>query len=170
MAINIFCTPVYVAASQVKGDPELIWQTPLGSSDIENNAYNRCRLVRLMKPGVGKNTQESRNNYDIISTYISDLYAQSVKISAYIAAEDETSNNTSSSDLDNEKTIIEQEIIKRMADISRRLNIINSFESGILVLDSLQRLRELSPIAYAEFRALVDGKYQYVSDCEVLKK
>lgn len=170
--VCIFCSPAYAAKSVVKGDPELLWETPLGKGDIENNAYNRCLLIKMIKPGIGQTSRREKNIYDVLSTYVSDLYAQSVKISAYIAAEDEDTDDSSSSttDVDNEKAIIEQEITRRLADISRRMNIINSFEAGIVVLDSLQGLREMAPGTYSEFRALQDGRYQYVSDCEVLKK
>lgn len=170
--VCIFCSPAYAAKSVVKGDPELLWETPLGKGDIENNAYNRCLLIKMIKPGIGQTSRREKNIYDVLSTYVSDLYAQSVKISAYIAAEDEDADDSSSSttDVDNEKAIIEQEITRRLADISRRMNIINSFEAGIVVLDSLQGLREMAPGTYSEFRALQDGRYQYVSDCEALKK
>ena len=170
--VCIFCSPAYAAKSVVKGDPELLWETPLGKGDIENNAYNRCLLIKMIKPGIGQTSRREKNIYDVLSTYVSDLYAQSVKISAYIAAEDEDADdsNSSTTDVDNEKAIIEQEITRRLADISRRMNIINSFEAGIVVLDSLQELREMAPGTYSEFRALQDGRYQYVSDCEVLKK
>ena len=170
--VCIFCSPAYAAKSVVKGDPELLWETPLGKGDIENNAYNRCLLIKMIKPGIGQTSRREKNVYDVLSTYVSDLYAQSVKISAYIAAEDEDADdsNSSTTDVDNEKAIIEQEITRRLADISRRMNIINSFEAGIVVLDSLQELREMAPGTYSEFRALQDGRYQYVSDCEVLKK
>ena len=172
LSVCIFCSPAYAAKSVVKGDPELLWETPLGKGDIENNAYNRCLLIKMVKPGVGQTSKREKNVYDVLSTYVSDLYAQSVKISAYIAAEDENADDSSSSttDVDNEKAIIEQEITRRLADISRRINIINSFEAGIIVLDSLQGLRDLAPTTYSEFRALQDGRYQYVTDCEVLKK
>lgn len=155
---------------KVKGDPELLWLSPLGNSDIENNAYNRCRLIKLIKPGAGKTSESNKNNYDIFSNYVSNLYAQSIKISAYIAEEEENeANNASSVNTDNELALIEEEIIQRMANISRRINIINSFEAGISMLDSLEFISSLGPTTYEEFRALHDGKYDYVSDCELLK-
>lgn len=166
------CFSSSAAEIKVKGDPELLWLSPLGKEDIENNAYNRCRLIKLIKPGAGQTTRTDKNNFDIFSSYISNLYAQSIKISAYIAEEDKNESDTSSSQtsLDNEKAIIEQEIIRRLADISRRINIINSFEAGIAMLDSLWYIRNLGPTTYEEFRALQNGKYEYVTDCEVLKK
>lgn len=156
-------------SAKVKGDPELLWLSPLGDENIENNAYNRCRIIKMMKPGVGQTSTATKNNYDIFTNYISNLYAQAIKIAAYIDQENESSNDYMSADISNEIAIIEEGIIQTTADISRRLNIINSFEAGISVLDSLEALDDLAPSVYSEFRALEDGKYEYVSDCKVLK-
>lgn len=170
LAVCSFCLPVEAAKSKIKGDPELIWLSPLGSSNIENNAYNRCRLIRTIKPGVGEASKAQKNNYDILSNYVSNLYAQSIKISAYISSESEKSENASTADLSNEKAVIEQEITRRLSDISRRMNIINSFEAGTMMLSALWNMNRLPPTTYSEFRALKDGKYDYVTECEVLKK
>lgn len=170
LAICSFSFSAEAAKSKLKGDPELLWLSPLGDSNIENNAYNRCRLIKKIKPGVGNASESQKNNYDIMSNYVSNLYAQSIKISSYIASEKEKESAESPADLSNEKALIEKEITRRMADISRRMNIINSFEAGIVVLDSLWEMSRLSPTTYEEFRALKDGRYDYVTDCDVLKK
>ncbi len=156
------------AKSQVKGDPELLWLSPLGDSDIEDNSYYRCRLARLINPGSGQSTTATQNKYDVMSNYVSNLYAQSIKISAYIEKEEKKASS-SSTGTDNEIAILEKEIVQRMADISRRLNIINSFEAGIVMLDALDELDSLPAGTYSSFRALSDGRYEYVTDCEVLK-
>ena len=165
--IMIPVLPIY-AKSQVKGDPELMWLSPFGDDDIEDNGYNRCRIVRLVKPGSGKSTTTTQNRYDILSNYISNLYAQSIKISAHIE-EEKKKDDSSSTSTDNEIAIIEKEIVQRMADISRRLNIINAFEAGILMLDALNEIDTLPSDTYSSFRALNGSSYEYVSDCEVLK-
>ena len=89
LAVFAFVTPSYAKKSKIKGDPELLWLSPLGDSDIENNDFNRCRLIKKIKPGPGHALEESNNTHDILSTYISNLYAQSIKISGYIEAEKE---------------------------------------------------------------------------------
>lgn len=155
-------------SAKVKGDPELLWLSPLGDEDIENNAYNRCRIIKMLKPGIGQTSTATKNSYDIFTNYISNLYAQAIKISAYIDQEDE-GDDSMTADISNEIAIIEEGIIQTTADISRRINIINSFEAGISILDSLEALDDLSPGIYSEFRAMEDGHYEYVSDCEVLK-
>ena len=48
-------------------------------------------------------------------------------------------------------------------------DIINSFEAGTEMLNNLQAITSMPPITYQTFRALVDGKYVYDSDCEALK-
>ena len=168
---NIVISNVF-AKAEVKGDPTLIWMSPLGDDNIENNAYNRCRIIRKLKPGVGKAAETTRNTYEILSTYMSDLYAQAIKISAYIGEEESESetSNSSSTDLTNEIALIEEGIVKNLADISRRMNIINSFEAGILVLDSMVELKDMSASVYEEFRAFDGQKYDYFSECEVLNK
>ncbi len=159
------------AYAKVKGDPELLWLSPLGDEDIEETPYNMCRIIKSIKPGVGQTSTTTKNLYDIFSNYISNLYAQSIKISAYIAEEEEDEEDDSlSADISNEIAIIEEGIIQSTADIARRINIINSFEAGIAMLDALEELDNMAPGIYSEFLALDNGNYDYVSDCEYLNK
>lgn len=166
---NCFAFSAEAAKSKIKGDPELLWLSPLGDEDIENTPYNRCRIIKKIKPGVNNVSETTQNNYDIFTNYASNLYAQSIKIISYIAEEKEDDSTDSSTDLSNEIALIEDSITKTTLDISRRLNIITSFEAGISILNSLETLQNLPPGVYADFRALQNGKYEYVSDCEALK-
>ena len=164
----IVISPAYAKKSKIKGDPELIWLSPLGSGDIENNAYNRCRLIKLLKPGPEQTTAANQNTYDILTNYATNLYAQSIKVSDYIEAEKENSD-TSDPDLSDEKALLDEEVTKRLGDIARRMNIINSFEAGTMLLESLNSMVELLPTAYDSFRVYKGGKIEYSSDCEDLK-
>ena len=159
----------YAAKSPIKGDPELVWLSPLGDDDIQNTPYNRCRLIKTLKPGVGKASTTTDNTYNILANYATNLYAQAIKISAYIEDEKNAKTNSKQPDLSNEVSLIENEITGRLVGISRRINIINSFEAGTEMLNNLQAITSMPPITYQTFRALVDGKYVYDSDCEALK-
>ena len=165
---GVIISPAYAKKSPIKGDPELVWLSPLGSGDIENNAYNRCRLIKLIKPGADQATATTRNTYDILSTYAANLYAQSIKISDYIEAEKEKSSS-SDPDVSDEKALLDNEVRKRLGDISRRMNIINSFEASIAVLEGLNQMIQLSPTAYDKFKVLKNGVFDYSSDCEDLR-
>ena len=154
-------------ANEIKGDPELVWLSPLGDSDIENNAYNRCRLIRKIKPGAGKASEATKNNFDILSSYASNLYAQSLKIAGYIESEKEKTAS-SGTDLSDEKALLDEEIIKRLGDLSRRMNIINSFEAGVILLESLSIMIEQPQNAYSDFRVLKNGTFVDSTDCEDL--
>ena len=167
-SVCIFISPASAKKSNIKGDPELIWLSPLGSADIENNAYNRCRLIRLIKPGADQTTAANQNTYDILTTYSTNLYAQSIKVAGYIEAEKEKSD-TSEPDLTDEKALLDEEVTKRLGDIARRMNIINSFEASTMLLESLSTMIELPPTAYESFRVLKGGKLEYSSNCEDLK-
>ena len=156
------------AKSKIKGDPELVWVSPLGDSDIKNNAYNRCRLIKKIKPGADQVTAATQNTYDILSTYASNLYAQAIKIAGYIEAEKEKTD-TKEPDLSDEKALLDNEVTQRLGDIARRMNIINAFEASTAVLESLNAMVRLPPSAYNEFRVLKDGEYTYSGDCEDLK-
>ena len=155
------------AEIKVQGDPELIWLTPLGKQDIENTAYNRCNFIRVMKPGSAKTSKTTKNTYDVLSNYISNLYAQSIKISAYIDAEEK--EDSPDVDLTDEKILLDKLVTRRIGNIARRMNIINSFEAGIAVLSNLIIINSMPSNTYETFRAVNDGKYEYVSDCKVLK-
>lgn len=155
--------------SPIAGDPELIWVSPLGDDNIENNAYNRCRLIRLLKPGVDEATASQDNFYDTMSTYATNLFAQSIKIAAYIEKEKEKPDNSVLPDLSNEGALIENEITNRLIGISRRINIINSFEAGTAMLNNMQQIIARPANSYQEFKAMVDGKYVFATECEALK-
>ena len=161
-------SPAYARKSKIKGDPEVVWLSPLGSGDIKNNAYNRCRLIKTLKPGKDEASTATKNAYDVLSTYASNLYAQSIKIASYIEAEKEKSDS-SDPDLSDEKALLDEEVTKRLGDIARRMNIINAFESSTMLLESLDAMVELPPSAYNEFRVFKNGKLEYSSDCEDLK-
>lgn len=165
----VIISPAYAKKSKIQGDPELVWLSPLGSGDIENNAYNRCRLIRALKPGEDKAAETTKNTYDILSTYASNLYAQSIKVGGYIEAEKEK-DSSEDPDVSDEKALLDEEVIKRLGDIARRMNIINSFEASTMLLKSLDTMVKLPPTAYSEFRVLKGGKLEYSSDCEDLKK
>ncbi len=169
MAVFCFNTSAEAARSKVKGDPDLLWMTPLGKSDIKNNAYNRCLLIRAVKPGLGKGGKARRNAFDILSTYASNLYAQSIKISSQLEEENAPAGSFTAfkADANDEKALAEK-ITRTMADITRRLNIINSLEAGGVMVDSLMKIKQMD-LVYDTFPAVVDGKWDYVSDCEALK-
>lgn len=168
LSFIIIVSPVYARRSKIKGDPELVWLSPLGSGNIENNAYNRCRLIRTLKPGKEEVSATTRNTFDILSTYASNLYAQAIKIGGYIEAEKEKDSSTAP-DLSDEKALLDEEVTRRLGDIARRINIINSFEAGTMLLESLNTMIKLSPDAYSEFRVLKSGTFEYSDDCEDLK-
>ncbi len=164
-SLCLFNTPANAARSRVKGDPDLLWLTPLGKSDIKNNAYNRCLLIRAVKPGSGKGGEAQRNAFDILSTYSSNLYAQAVK--TWVNVEEEKAANNKKAD--DEKALIEK-ATRTLSDISRRLNIINSLEAGGVMVDSLMEIRSMGSTVYETFPAIVNGKYDSsATDCEVLK-
>ena len=159
LAAVFYVCPIYAAKSPIKGDPELVWLSPLGDENIENNAYNRCRLIRALKPGVGKASTVTNNTYDILSSYASNLYAQAIKISAHIKAEKEAAATEKKPDISNEVSIVENEITNRLIGISRRINIINSFEASTEMIKNIQEMVRMTPVTYQDFRALSDGKY-----------
>jgi hypothetical protein len=168
LAVFVFITPSYAKKSKIKGDPELLWLSPLGSSDIENNEYNRCLFIKKIKPGYGHALEANQNTLDILSTYAANLYAQSIKLAGYIEAEKEKSGE-SDPDLSDEKALLDEEVTKRLADIARRMNIINSFEAGTMLLESLSTLNKLPTTTYEEFRVIKGGLVTYSSDCNDLK-
>ncbi len=168
LSVGAIISPAYAKKSPIKGDPELVWLSPMGDDNIENNAYNRCRLIKLLKPGSDQATATTQNTYDIISSYAANLYAQSIKISDYIE-EEKQKDNSPDPDVSDEKALLDEEVTKRLGDIARRMNIINSFEASTMLLESLEAMVELSPDAYEIFRVLKNGKIEYSSNCEDLK-
>ena len=168
LAVFAFSTPVCAKKSKIKGDPELLWLSPLGSNNIENTEYNRCLLIKKIKPGSGHALETTKNVHDILSTYAANLYAQSIKLAGYIEAEKEKSDEKEP-DLSDEKTLLDEEVTKRLSDIARRINIINSFEAGTMLLESLATMNKLPEVSYEEFRVIKNGQVTFSNDCEVLQ-
>lgn len=167
ISVAVVAFPAYAKKSKIKGDPELVWVSPLGSGNIENDAYNRCLLIKAIKPGEGEASTTTKNTYEILSTYASNLYAQSIKVAGYIEAEKED-DGSEDPDLSDEKALLDEEVIKRLGDIARRMNIINSFEASTVLLKTLDAMVRLSPVAYSEFKVYKDGKYDYTDNCDDL--
>lgn len=125
-----FCAP------EVKGQPEILWTTPMPEKNIDNTAKNRCRIIKTLKPGEDKKTTTKENTNQLIGRYSTDLYFQATKTLFEIDKEKVQEGKQ----LDDEKKILEQEVLERMANIADRLNIIVSLESRIAALNSLYEL------------------------------
>lgn len=167
LALLVFTNSAEAARkSKVLGDPSELFNSPLGKSDIENNAHNRCLLIKTLKPGADKSSQATRNNAELLGSYATKLYAQSVKISAYIFTEDDSAKELTEPDVSGEEAIIKYEITARLADIARRINIINSFDAATSMMRSLETISKAPTAAYDRFR---DKNFEYVTDCEELK-
>ena len=153
------------STSSVTGDPSIRWDVIGDNKEIKNNAYERCVLIRSILPGKGKSAETVRNNYDIMSKYISYLYVQSVMISVNIAAE-EKAKTKSGADKSNQVELLKQEINGHLGNITRRINIINSLEAGMTMLELLNKMKNVPSDTYSSFK-LANGDVGY--DCEVLK-
>lgn len=153
------------SSSPISGDPSIRWDIIGNNEKVKNNAYERCMLIRSILPGQGKSAETVRNNYDIMSKYVSYLYTQSVMISVNIAAE-EQAKKKSGADKSNQVELLKQEINGHLGNITRRINIINSLEAGVTMLELLNKMRDLPSNTYSSFK-LPDGDVGY--DCEVLK-
>jgi hypothetical protein len=167
LALLVFSNSAEAARkSKVHGDPSELFNSPLGKSDIKNNAYNRCLLIKTLKPGADKSSQATRNNAELLGAYATKLYAQSVKISAYIFTEDEVAKELTEPDVNGETAIIKYEITARLADIARRINIINSFDAATSMMRALETISKAPSSAYDKFR---DKNFEYVTECKKLK-
>ena len=133
------CHAAEAAKSAVKGDPELLWLSPLGKGNIENTPYNQCLLIKQVKPS-GSAEKLNENIYELLAEYTANLYAQSIKINAYLQAETKKEKTIKLGKINDEVSIIKKLILRRLADISRRVNIINSLEAGTSMLETLMAM------------------------------
>ena len=167
----LFCSSAQAAKSAVKGDPELLWNSPLGKEDIENTPYNRCLLIKKLRRGTSAE-ELNRDIYEILSEYTANLYAQSVKITAYIEEESKKEKTIKPGKLNDEISIIKKLILKRQGDIARRINIINSFEAGTSMLESLTAMVVQDKKVYATIECcsfLTTSECQTEKECKVEK-
>lgn len=135
------------AAQEVKGQPESKWTTPLGDDDITNSSDNRCRLIKVLKPGEDKAMETKRNTNQILTRYASELYFEAVKTLFELDEEKPDQPKT----VTDEKGILDEEILARMANIADRLNIIASLEARSTILNSVNQIRKMNPSIYSGY-------------------
>lgn len=145
--INIlFCIPAF-CAPEVKGQPEVLWLTPMADNNIDNTAKNRCRIIKILKPGEDKPVETRANTNQLIGRYSTDLYFQATKTLFEIDKEKVKEGKQ----LNDEKRILEQEVLERMANIADRLNIIVSLEARTSALNSLYEISKLENGVYSSY-------------------
>ena len=114
-------------ASPVRGRPETQLVTPL-SKDIYDDAENRCRIIKTMKPGEYDMLGTKENTAFLLSRYSTELYLQAAKSLFEFDKEKPASSKARSS----EKAILDKDILQRKAYIADRLNIVLSLEARTL--------------------------------------
>ncbi len=147
LALVIFISLQTTAIAKIYGDPQEAFSMPIDNKKLENNDYYRCLIIKKIKPGEDRITEAQLAKYNIFSEYSAKLYAQSVKISAYIEKEnekDEFNVNT-----ENEMKFLKKVITPRILRLARRMNIINSFEASILAMESLQKIDDMNNKTYS---------------------
>lgn len=155
--------------SPVSGDPSIKWDIIGNNQKIENNAYQRCLLIRSVIPGQGKSSETQRNIFDTMSKYVSYLYAQSVMVSVNIAAEEEAVKLIKASKT-GQIELIKNGINYHLGNITRRLNIIASLEAGVAMIDMMTELQNLPSGTYARFKIHKEGAFGETGDnCDALK-
>ena len=162
------CQTAEAARSAIKGDPDLLWLSPLGKEDIENTPYNRCLIIKKMKPK-GSGEKINRDSYEILAEYTANLYAQSVKINAYIEEESKKEKTLNFGNINDEVSIIKKLVLRRLSDIARRVNIINSFEAGTSMLEALMAISSETSSAYEKIDCcgfLLDSECKKESGCK----
>lgn len=143
-----FSVLISTAKADIYGDPTLDFPSPLGDENAKNDDYNRCRLIRMIKPLENNPEKEQLNKHNNFALYSSMLYAQSIKISAYLEQENE--KDELDIDIKNEMEFIRDSITPRLLRLARRMNIINSFEASIQVMEAMKSIDEMSPYTYKE--------------------
>lgn len=135
------------AAQEVKGQPESKWSSPIGE-DLENTSDNRCHIIKVLKPGESNVAEAQRNANQLLTRYASELYFQSAKTLFELDEEKPDKAKT----VTNEKDIMDEEILARMANIADRLNIIVSLESRAAILDSVNQIIKLNSSVYSGYK------------------
>ena len=140
-------------AGSIKGQPEELWLTPMGDSNVENTPQNRCRMLKIIKPGEQEVLQTAHNTASILTNYASRLYFEAVKTSFAIDDEDDAfiKSDSASQKSTSEKTILNREIIGKMSNIANRLNIVVSLEARSSALENVLRLTRLEADNHSEW-------------------
>ena len=115
---------------------------------MENTSDNRCHIIKVLKPGESNVAEAQRNANQLLTRYASELYFQSAKTLFELDEEKPDKAKT----VTNEKDIMDEEILARMANIADRLNIIVSLESRAAILDSVNQIIKLNSSVYSGYK------------------
>lgn len=147
LILSLSLLPEAYAGKKIKGQPDSEWESPMGDDNIENTGYNRCRVIKTMKPGADKVMQTVNNTQTLLSRYASELYFQAVKTNFEIDQETSDDVTTSTAEL----SLMNRQIIARLANIANRLNIIVSLESRTAALNNIKKITNLSGSVYNDY-------------------
>ncbi len=147
LILMFFLVSEAFAGSKIKGQPDQLWLTPMGDDNIENTGYNRCRVIKTMKPGEKRVMQTVNNTQTLLGRYASELYFQAVKANFEIDQETPDDVMTSTAEL----SLMNRQIIARLANIANRLNIIVSLESRTAALNNIKKITNLSGSVYNDY-------------------
>lgn len=136
------------AEDKIEGQPNNLWLTPMGDSDIENTNYNRCRLIKTMKPGSNLVMQTTAATRAVLVRYASELYFQSVETNFEVDQEEPAEDKTSTAEV----SLLNREIINRLARIANRLNIVVSLEARTAAMDNMDKLSKLGGNVFSEYK------------------
>ena len=111
---------------------------------IEDTNINRCRLIKLIKPGVNKVEEMQRVATILQAYYSSELYAQAMQTLYELDKEDPHPFTNQSS----KKAILDKNVRDVLLDTAQRLAIVASLEARTAVVDNISKLIKLSPEVY----------------------
>ncbi len=110
----------------------------------EDNEKNRCRLIKLIKPGEGKVEEMQRVATILQAYYSSELYTQAMQTLYELDQEEQHPFTNESS----EKAILDKNIRDVLLDMAQRLSVVASLEARVAVVDNISKLIALSPDTY----------------------
>lgn len=116
------------------------------ASSVDDTHFNRCRLIKLIKPGADKVEEMQRVATILQSYYSSELYTQAMQILYELDKEDPHPFSNQSS----KKAILDKNIKDVLLDTTQRLAIVASLEARTAVVENISKIIALGPEIYQD--------------------
>jgi len=147
---NKYDVPV---SSDIAAQPYSVWASPVG--DVVNDSKNRCRVIKVLKPGADRVMEAKSNTETLLVNYATDMYVDAVETLVELDNNKDKIQPVKIGLADDlvvdEHSLLNNQILARLAAIATRLNIVASLEARTSALDNINKLSKVSSSVYQDY-------------------
>lgn len=140
-------------SGDISAQPYSVWASPVGN--VANNSNNRCRVIKVLKPGADRVMEAKSNTESLLINYATDMYVDAVETLVELDNDKDKIQKVKIGLADklvvDEHSLLNNQILARLAAIATRLNIVASLEARTSALDNINKLSKVSSSVYQNY-------------------